>query len=162
MIRFCRLHSNPSVIIIPISAEAKKIPTMTYTVGDRDTLTSVAARFDTTPSELTSLNRLVGSFVYPGQQLLVPDKDKILEGSETTSEKSSPVNGSRDNLQDEKGRINFLVMKYDYGNHHRYTVDNFNFYKCDVILLDQNKTLCPHFFVFLGIILHCNVGFTFP
>lgn len=76
---------------------------MTYTVGDRDTLTSVAARFDTTPSELTSLNRLVGSFVYPGQQLLVPDKDKILEGSETTSEKSSPVNGSQDNLQDEKG-----------------------------------------------------------
>lgn len=117
MIRLCRLHSNPSVLIIPISAEAKKIPTMTYTVGDRDTLTSVAARFDTTPSELTSLNRLVGSFVYPGQQLLVPDKDKILEGSETTSEKSSPVNGSRDNLQDEKGRINFLVMKYDYGNH---------------------------------------------
>lgn len=86
-----------------ISAEAKKIPTMHYTVGDRDTLTSVAARFDTTPSELRSLNGLVGSFVYAGQQLLVPDKDKMAEGSETTSDKSSPVNGSRDNLQDEKG-----------------------------------------------------------
>lgn len=93
------------IIFTSLPAEAKKIPTMTYTVGDRDTLTSVAARFDTTPSELTSLNRLVGSFVYPGQQLLVPDKDKILEGSETGSEKSSPVNGSQDNLQDEKGTI---------------------------------------------------------
>lgn len=50
------------------------IPTTTYTVGNRDTLTSVAARFDTTPSELTQLNRLSTSFIYPGQQLLVPDK----------------------------------------------------------------------------------------
>lgn len=43
-------------------------------VGGRDTLTSVAARFDTTPSELTSINKLNSSFIYPGQQLLVPDK----------------------------------------------------------------------------------------
>ncbi|XP_023178948.2 nuclear receptor coactivator 7 isoform X9 [Drosophila hydei] len=50
------------------------IPTISYTVGNRDTLTSVAARFDTTPSELTHLNRLNSSFIYPGQQLLVPDK----------------------------------------------------------------------------------------
>ncbi|XP_055640965.1 nuclear receptor coactivator 7 isoform X21 [Toxorhynchites rutilus septentrionalis] len=50
------------------------IPTISYTVGDRDTLTSVAARFDTTPSELTQLNRLASSFIYSGQQLLVPDK----------------------------------------------------------------------------------------
>lgn len=50
------------------------IPTISYTVGNRDTLTSVAARFDTTPSELTHLNRLNSSFIYPGQSLLVPDK----------------------------------------------------------------------------------------
>lgn len=43
-------------------------------MGNRDTLTSVAARFDTTPSELTSINKLNSSFIYPGQQLLVPDK----------------------------------------------------------------------------------------
>lgn len=43
-------------------------------VGNRDTLTSVAARFDTTPSELTGLNKLNSSFIYPGQVLLVPDK----------------------------------------------------------------------------------------
>lgn len=46
----------------------------TFQVGNRDTLTSVAARFDTTPSELTGLNKLNSSFIYPGQLLLVPDK----------------------------------------------------------------------------------------
>ncbi|XP_055923602.1 nuclear receptor coactivator 7 isoform X4 [Eupeodes corollae] len=72
------------------------IPTVTYTVGNRDTLTSVAARFDTTPSELTHLNRLNSSFVYPGQQLLVPDKnakDDISIGSGTGDEKGSSVSG---------------------------------------------------------------------
>lgn len=34
----------------------------------------MAARFDTTPGELTSLNKLNSSFIYPGQQLFVPDK----------------------------------------------------------------------------------------
>ncbi|XP_052753617.1 nuclear receptor coactivator 7 isoform X13 [Galleria mellonella] len=52
------------------------IKTITYTVRDRDTLTSVAARFDTTPSELTKLNRLATQFIFPGQTLLVPDKKK--------------------------------------------------------------------------------------
>lgn len=34
----------------------------------------MAARFDTTPSELTGLNKLNSAFIFPGQQLLVPDK----------------------------------------------------------------------------------------
>ncbi|EDW15863.2 uncharacterized protein LOC6574350 isoform X15 [Drosophila mojavensis] len=79
------------------------IPTISYTVGNRDTLTSVAARFDTTPSELTHLNRLNSSFIYPGQQLLVPDKTAkddastsstgTIEGAggASVSGKSSPI-----------------------------------------------------------------------
>ncbi|KPU80784.1 uncharacterized protein Dana_GF16062, isoform G [Drosophila ananassae] len=76
------------------------IPTISYTVGNRDTLTSVAARFDTTPSELTHLNRLNSSFIYPGQQLLVPDKSAKDDASSSStndqdggslSGKSSPV-----------------------------------------------------------------------
>ncbi|XP_032576807.1 nuclear receptor coactivator 7 isoform X23 [Drosophila sechellia] len=76
------------------------IPTISYTVGNRDTLTSVAARFDTTPSELTHLNRLNSSFIYPGQQLLVPDKSARDDASSSSthdadgaslSGKSSPV-----------------------------------------------------------------------
>ncbi|XP_063696016.1 oxidation resistance protein 1 isoform X3 [Culicoides brevitarsis] len=65
------------------------VPTITYTVGDRDTLTSVAARFDTTPSELTQLNRLGSSFIYPGQTLQVPDKSKKIDSDDATSEASS-------------------------------------------------------------------------
>ncbi|CAG9576005.1 unnamed protein product [Danaus chrysippus] len=69
------------------------IKTMTYTVRDRDTLTSLAARFDTTPSELTKLNRLATQFIFPGQRLLVPDKRKdgdkdadVRSDSDNTSE----------------------------------------------------------------------------
>ena len=38
-----------------------------YTVRGSDTLTSVAARFDTTPSELASLNKLHSRLIFPGQ-----------------------------------------------------------------------------------------------
>ncbi|XP_017846727.1 oxidation resistance protein 1 isoform X13 [Drosophila busckii] len=92
------------------------IPTISYTVGNRDTLTSVAARFDTTPSELTHLNRLNSSFIYPGQQLLVPDKsakDDASTSSTGTNEgggggsvsgKSSPIERklSSDETKEEK------------------------------------------------------------
>ncbi|GFG28324.1 hypothetical protein Cfor_09077, partial [Coptotermes formosanus] len=50
------------------------VNTITYTVEASDTLTSVAARFDTTPSELTKLNRLTTRLIFPGQVLYVPNK----------------------------------------------------------------------------------------
>jgi len=50
------------------------VNTITYTVEASDTLTSVAARFDTTPSELTKLNRLATRLIFPGQVLYVPNK----------------------------------------------------------------------------------------
>lgn len=46
-------------------------------MADRDTLTSVAARFDTTPSELTKLNRLGTAYIFPGQHLYVPLRVKV-------------------------------------------------------------------------------------
>ncbi|KDR11626.1 Oxidation resistance protein 1, partial [Zootermopsis nevadensis] len=49
-------------------------PTYNQNKGASDTLTSVAARFDTTPSELTKLNRLTTRLIFPGQVLYVPDK----------------------------------------------------------------------------------------
>ncbi|XP_065091416.1 uncharacterized protein mtd isoform X20 [Ochlerotatus camptorhynchus] len=98
------------------------IPTTSYTVGDRDTLTSLAARYDTTPSELTQLNRLASSFIYSGQQLLVPDKSaKFGAGSggdgesDASTERSShsPTEGRRkgsneDLCQDEKDLLEGL------------------------------------------------------
>jgi LysM domain len=64
-------------------------------VGDRDTLTSVAARFDTTPSELKALNHLGGSFIYSGQTLLVPDKTKQKD-DDCSSETSGDTDGMKD------------------------------------------------------------------
>ncbi|XP_072396844.1 oxidation resistance protein 1 isoform X1 [Diabrotica undecimpunctata] len=68
--------------------------TTVYTVADRDTLTSVAARFDTTPSELTKLNRLATPYIFPGQQLYVPNREQ----AENDSEGSTPVEDSHDDL----------------------------------------------------------------
>ncbi|KAG5888498.1 hypothetical protein JTB14_015743 [Gonioctena quinquepunctata] len=68
--------------------------TTLYTVADRDTLTSVAARFDTTPSELTKLNRLATPYIFPGQQIYVPNR----ETTENESEGSTPVEDSHDDL----------------------------------------------------------------
>ena len=46
-----------------------------------DTLNSVAARFDITPSELRKLNRLASSLIFPGQLIHVPDKKNPGEGN---------------------------------------------------------------------------------
>jgi LysM repeat protein len=75
--------------------------TTTYTVADRDTLTSVAARFDTTPSELTKLNRLATPYIFPGQHLYVP----IRESNENESEGSTPVEDSHDDLPPEEKEL---------------------------------------------------------
>eukprot|EP00045_Choanoeca_perplexa_P008686 m.81759 g.81759 ORF g.81759 m.81759 type:complete len:606 (-) comp14578_c1_seq1:123-1940(-) len=46
-----------------------------YKVTERDTLQTIAVRFAMTANELLLLNRLGGSYVYPGQMLLVKDVD---------------------------------------------------------------------------------------
>ncbi|CAH1962598.1 unnamed protein product [Acanthoscelides obtectus] len=75
--------------------------TTVYTVADRDTLTSVAARFDTTPSELTKLNRLATPYIFPGQQLYVPCRETV----EEESEGSTPVEDSHDDLPPEEKEL---------------------------------------------------------
>lgn len=54
-------------------------------MGDRDTLTSLSAKFDTTPSEVSKLNRLGSTFVYPGQKLWVPTKGEARPGSQASN-----------------------------------------------------------------------------
>ncbi|XP_023288510.1 oxidation resistance protein 1 isoform X2 [Orussus abietinus] len=69
---------------------SQPIDTIAYTVGDRDTLPSVAARFDTTPSELTKLNRLGSTFIYPGQKLWVPARGEGRPGGAVEIDAPSP------------------------------------------------------------------------
>lgn len=96
-------------------------------VGNRDTLTSVAARFDTTPGELTSLNKLNSSFIYPGQSLLVPDKtatsgENISDFGNDVAIQNIPTEKTRklsteEVQQEEKERGNYQ-MSY-YRNHNK-------------------------------------------
>ncbi|KAM9304505.1 oxidation resistance protein 1 isoform 3-T3 [Morus bassanus] len=51
--------------------------TIEYSVESRDTLNSIALKFDTTPNELVQLNKLFSRAVVPGQILYVPDPDYI-------------------------------------------------------------------------------------
>ncbi|KAM4704631.1 oxidation resistance protein 1 isoform 2-T2 [Rhinophrynus dorsalis] len=63
--------------------------TMEYTVESRDSLNSIALKFDTTPNELVQLNKLFSRAVVPGQLLYVPDPDYI--SSVESSPSLSPI-----------------------------------------------------------------------
>lgn len=77
----------------------------------------MAARFDTTPSELTGLNKLNSSFIYPGQQLLVPDKSAIGDDADGDSLDASGGDRSRKTSSDEipieeKGELRHIQGSY--------------------------------------------------
>ncbi|XP_041842910.1 oxidation resistance protein 1a isoform X2 [Melanotaenia boesemani] len=63
--------------------------TMEYSVELRDTLNSIALKFDTTPNELVQLNKLFSRAVVPGQVLYVPDPEYV--SSVGSSPSLSPV-----------------------------------------------------------------------
>ncbi|XP_058611587.1 nuclear receptor coactivator 7 isoform X2 [Onychostoma macrolepis] len=64
--------------------------TVEFTVGPKDTLNSIALKFNITPNKLVQLNRLYSHSVVPGQKLFVPDVDQ--------SERGSQVDGSSEHL----------------------------------------------------------------
>jgi LysM repeat protein len=70
-----------------------------------DTLTSVAARFDTTPSELAILNRLPSRTVFPGQVIRVPDKSgKGSEADDEIDRASHTASTDRSEHTDDEGK----------------------------------------------------------
>ncbi|XP_041360796.1 oxidation resistance protein 1-like isoform X3 [Gigantopelta aegis] len=73
------------------------------------TLNSLAAHYDTTPSELIKLNRLGSRMVFPGQMLLIPDPDYV-----SSSEPSSPEISTSPVFSlpvDERPRIDIPIVK---------------------------------------------------
>ncbi|CAH1774592.1 unnamed protein product [Owenia fusiformis] len=68
--------------------------TIPYDVTTSDTLEGIAARFDTTPTNLIKLNKLHLRMVFPGQTIYIPDKDYVPSDPPTPDEpnKSSPTN----------------------------------------------------------------------
>ncbi|KAL1767755.1 oxidation resistance protein 1 isoform X1 [Sigmodon hispidus] len=63
--------------------------TIEYTVDSRDSLNSIALKFDTTPNELVQLNKLFSRAVVTGQVLYVPDPEYV--SSVESSPSVSPV-----------------------------------------------------------------------
>ncbi|XP_059194591.1 oxidation resistance protein 1a isoform X3 [Centropristis striata] len=63
--------------------------TIKYSVESRDTLNSIALKFDTTPNELVQLNKLFSRAVVPGQVLYVPDPEYV--SSVGSSPSLSPI-----------------------------------------------------------------------
>ncbi|KAI7799171.1 putative oxidation resistance protein 1, partial [Triplophysa rosa] len=63
--------------------------TMEYVVESRDTLNSIALKFDTAPNELVQLNKLFSRAVVPGKVLYVPDPEYI--SSADSSPSLSPI-----------------------------------------------------------------------
>ncbi|XP_031214940.1 oxidation resistance protein 1 isoform X4 [Mastomys coucha] len=63
--------------------------TIEYTVESRDSLNSIALKFDTTPNELVQLNKLFSRAVVTGQVLYVPDPEYV--SSVESSPSLSPV-----------------------------------------------------------------------
>ncbi|KAJ8291066.1 hypothetical protein GJAV_G00020990 [Gymnothorax javanicus] len=69
--------------------------TIQYSVESRDTLNSIALKFDTTPNELVQLNKLFSRAVVPGQVLYVPDPECISSvGSSPSLSPVSPLSPS--------------------------------------------------------------------
>ncbi|XP_045143128.1 oxidation resistance protein 1 isoform X2 [Echinops telfairi] len=63
--------------------------TLEYTVESRDSLNSIALKFDTTPNELVQLNKLFSRAVVTGQVLYVPDPEYV--SSVESSPSLSPI-----------------------------------------------------------------------
>uniref|UniRef100_A0A2I3GYC8 Oxidation resistance protein 1 n=1 Tax=Nomascus leucogenys TaxID=61853 RepID=A0A2I3GYC8_NOMLE len=63
--------------------------TIEYTVESRDSLNSIALKYDTTPNELVQLNKLFSRAVVTGQVLYVPDPEYV--SSVESSPSLSPV-----------------------------------------------------------------------
>ncbi|XP_048214787.1 oxidation resistance protein 1 isoform X5 [Perognathus longimembris pacificus] len=63
--------------------------TIEYTVESRDSLNSIALKYDTTPNELVQLNKLFSRAVVTGQVLYVPDPEYV--SSVESSPSLSPI-----------------------------------------------------------------------
>ncbi|KAM6454086.1 oxidation resistance protein 1 isoform 3-T3 [Liasis olivaceus] len=77
--------------------------TIEYIVESRDSLNTVALKFDTTPNELVQLNKLFSRAVVPGQVLYVPDPEYIssVESSPSLSPES-PLSPTSSEAEAEK------------------------------------------------------------
>ncbi|CAF0812673.1 unnamed protein product [Didymodactylos carnosus] len=82
------LNSLPSSIKSDLNRDKKRIRTVSqpkgttsHTANNNDTLEKIALRYNTTPSELVQLNKLLTRTIFPGQTLFVPECEQQLTSS---------------------------------------------------------------------------------
>ncbi len=75
---------------IPGLAQAE---TLTYTVQPGDTLYQIGLRHNVDWREIQRINNLAGTWIYPGQTLMIPSTDPA-PASETTQPETAPVDPS--------------------------------------------------------------------
>ncbi|XP_055019376.1 oxidation resistance protein 1a isoform X2 [Boleophthalmus pectinirostris] len=91
--------------------------TVEYSVESRDTLNSIALKFDTTPNELVQLNKLFSRAVVPGQVLYVPDPEYVSSvGSSPSLSPISPLSptSSEADLDKVTGSPGIFNYKYNW------------------------------------------------
>ncbi|XP_055335948.1 oxidation resistance protein 1-like [Paramacrobiotus metropolitanus] len=64
------------------SKSAPPVGTIEHLVAGSETLESISAKFDTTPSELVRINKLALRMVFPGQRIFIPDREFVKEEKE--------------------------------------------------------------------------------
>jgi LysM repeat protein len=61
-------NAYPPTAALPDQAD----PRYKYTVGPRDTLTTIALRFDVTVAWIKQVNHMFADFIFPGDELIIP------------------------------------------------------------------------------------------
>ncbi|CAL8287028.1 unnamed protein product [Merluccius merluccius] len=97
--------------------------TVQYSVESRDTLNSIALKFDSTPNELVQLNKLFSRAVVPGQVLYVPDPEYVSSvGSSPSLSPISPLSPTSSEADLEKvTQAHTHVHTYRSHSSHAYT-----------------------------------------
>ncbi|XP_064597789.1 LOW QUALITY PROTEIN: oxidation resistance protein 1-like [Liolophura sinensis] len=110
------LRPSPKVTEMPQAPSEKKVKrqqpkgTIEYQVQVSNTLESIAAQFDTTPSELAKLNKLPSRMIFPGQVIYVPDPNHD-SGSELSASPPVPSPPATFLPQEDKPRMDVPIIK---------------------------------------------------
>ena len=62
----CRIYINKYFLIQKVKRKSKPAGTIEYTVEENETLEKIALKWNTIPSEIHRLNRLVTRIIFPG------------------------------------------------------------------------------------------------
>ncbi|XP_016114490.1 nuclear receptor coactivator 7-like [Sinocyclocheilus grahami] len=132
--------------------ERSKPPgTAEFTVGAKDTLNSIALKFNITPNKLVQLNRLYSLSVVPGQKLFVPEVEQSerssehltaleLKDSESSCRSRRPVRRETSPLSEDESPVTVKFLKMSC----KYFTDGMGVVGGVMIITPNNIMFDPH------------------